>query len=180
PDESRGEKNFRAGASMKSAARIIKTETTALPKALFQKSALNRTWIIFLIFVLTNSLLSYSSLGLQTKLWIGFLGLLLPFLAALTAPPARDSTPLHSREFLPPVPRWIWVLIGVTALGVRFYRLTTLSAWPTPDDGVNCSFSLGLNEGLYRKFFLSDAQVPVGSFWVLSLFYHLFPPSLFS
>src|SRR5580692_3964026 len=119
-------------------------------------------WLYFSIFLVANSLLSYFHL----PLWLhwGALGggLLLPFMAAwITYRPAgKPVESLFQAEFLPPISGWVLVFLGLSALFIRFYRLTSLAYWPRFDEGVTDYYALHVMEKGIDRFFFTNSQVP--------------------
>lgn len=93
----------------------------------FGRSILNRKirlspWVLFLVFLVSNALLSYSDFSLTAKFWIGTAGILLPLITALGSayedrhpkPPAR---PPDLPAFFPDrtgtaPPPWLWAFFG--------------------------------------------------------------------
>ncbi len=139
-------------------------------------------WIYFFIFLTANTLLSYFTFSTETNLWIGFLGLALPFgLAWWTNRSSGDShTPLYQIEFFKKIPIWVWLLIGAAAIFFRFYKLTTLSAWPTFDEGMFGFTAIQMNQKGVDRLFYMFSDIPVFYPWFLSLVFKLFGPSLFN
>jgi hypothetical protein len=137
-------------------------------------------WVYFLFFLLNNILLSCFTLSLQVKLWVLLLGLALPFGLGLFVrrPLADHPDNLMTLEFLPPIRTWIWVLLGVFALFVRFYKLTSLSVWPNGDEGsvIYVIFQM-MRNGVERFFYVSQ-QIPPFYPWWLNIQFKLWGPSL--
>ncbi|HTA77358.1 MAG TPA: glycosyltransferase family 39 protein [bacterium] len=139
-------------------------------------------WIYFFIFLTANTLLSYFTFSTETNLWIGFLGLALPFgLAWWTNRSSPDSnTPLYQIEFFKKIPLWVWLLIGAGAVFFRFYKLTTLSAWPIYDEGMVSFCALQIAQKGVHHLFYMFSQIPFFYLWVLGSAFKLFGPSLFN
>src|ERR1051325_9833898 len=97
----------------------------AMPTPIFYKNLLN-PWVYFSVFLASNSLLSYFPLPLGAKIAVGLIGLLLPFLLALTTAPAlsKPAPPPYRLEFLPAIPWWVWLGLGGLAVFARFYQFT--------------------------------------------------------
>jgi hypothetical protein len=111
--------------------------------------------------------------------WIVVLTLIafvLPF-AWLLKNPFPDS---QSEEVLPSVSSWLWLVLGLAACFLRFYRLTTLSTWPLSDEGVHAALALDLFKTGKFHFFYTVAQFPPFFIWFLAAFFKVFPPSLFA
>ncbi len=135
-------------------------------------------WAYFLVFLVSNILLSYFPLSPGAKLGVGFLGILFPFLLALRFLPAPEPAVLFQKEFLPPLPAWVWVLLGACAVFVRFYKLTALSVWPFYDDGLWGWLAVRFNQqglGLFPE----GANFPAGYAWGLAFLFRWLKPSLF-
>src|SRR5258708_13432440 len=92
--------------------------------------------MLFGLFLLSNSILSYAPWSLEIKLWLGLFGLLLPaVLAILGAINSKQSgKPLDQREFLPVIPPWGWIIVAILAIAARLTQLTTLFVWPNFDE----------------------------------------------
>ena len=143
-------------------------------------------WVLFGIFLSSNTLLSYFPWPNPVKLWVGVFGLLIPFLLAcwdLTQ--KRDGsvpTPLSPfrDEFLPE--GWFkwggWFL--TLAMVLRFWQLTTLSVWPLDDDGLVGSISQGMVEGEPLRLFHAYNSIPPFTFMGLAFFFRILGISLFS
>ena len=134
-------------------------------------------WICFSLLVGSNLVLAYVPAGMETKLWLGLLGLVLPliFLARKLRP--ED----HSRpeaEPLPPPPVWVWWAFGVLALVVRFHRLTTLTGWPHYDEGMTGYYAMELSKNPSGRLFYESSQTPPAYLWGLGLFFRIFGVSL--
>ncbi len=136
-------------------------------------------WVLFLAFFPANILLSYFPLSPGAKLWILFLGILLPFSLALRFLPAPETTAPFQKEFLPPLPPWAWVLLAAGAVFIRFYKLTTLSVWPNYDDGLWGFFAINFLHHWDWSPFYQDNSYPSSYAWGLALLFKCFGPSLF-
>ncbi len=139
-------------------------------------------WIYFFIFLISNFLLSYFSLTLRMSFWIGVLGLIFPFLLGLWAyPPSKNlKVPLYQLEFFKKIPLGVWIAIGMLAIFFRFYKLTTLSAWPIYDEGMVGFSALQIAQKGVEHLFYMYSDIPVFYLWVLSLFFKGWGPSLFN
>ncbi len=135
-------------------------------------------WVFFGVFLCANTMLSYFPFSLEAKLWIGFFGILLPFLWALWRPLKRQAGPFFQKEFLPPLPAWVWALLGACVVFLRFYQLTTLSVWPHYDEGVYGYYALQLDKQWSWRLFYGDSCAPPLYVWLLSLFFKIFGVSL--
>ena len=143
-------------------------------------SILSNPWVYFFFFLVSNTLLSFSDLPLNTKPWVVLIGLVLPFLVALAvlARSPGSQLPLYQQEFLPSIPAWIWFGLAGLAIFARFYKLTTLSVWPHGDEGTYIYFALDiLRKGVDRLQY-SYVQLPFFYPWLLSLTFKLGGASL--
>ena len=127
-------------------------------------------------------MLAYIPMSIETKLWLGLLGLALPFgwfgFTRFQKPEENNSEVLV--ELFPKLSPWFFILVLVLSLVPRFFRLTSLSAWPFPDDGLNSFYPMELLGNGRLHFFYSFSQQPPLYYWGLAGFFKLFPPSLFS
>jgi tetratricopeptide (TPR) repeat protein len=140
-----------------------------------------RPWVYFFIFLAANILLSYFSISLELKLWIGLVGLVLPFGLALHQLPSKpNSKTLLQKDFLPPIPFWAWILLGAAAVFVRFYKLTTLSVWPHFDEGFWGYSAIHFYRDWGWHLFYNNNPIPPAYLWELGLFFKWFKPSLFT
>jgi hypothetical protein len=147
-----------------------------------QSQFLFNSWIYFFLFLISNSLLSYFSFTFETTLWICLLGLIFPFILGLWSYKSckNPKVPLHKLEFFKKIPFGIWIIIGILALFFRFYKLTTLSAWPIYDEGMDgfCAMQIA-QKGVHHLFYMFS-DIPVFYPWFLSVVFKLFGPSLFN
>jgi hypothetical protein len=139
-------------------------------------------WMYFFAFLVANSLLSYLPFSLEVKLWIGLTGIILPFGLALTIhqPKNRFKNNFLEKDslFIPRV--WIWLLLGALAVFARFFRLTTLSAWPGYDDSLWGWMALRFLEKEGWHVFYADSNFPAAYAWGLGFFFKCWKPSLFT
>ncbi len=138
-------------------------------------------WVYFLLFGATLALLSFGPFSLPAKTGIGFLGLVLPFLAALILCPSGQTLEISNRrEWLPSAPVWFWILLGGVAVLLRFFDLTTFAAWPHYDEGLTSYYVLDLCRHWQWKLFFGNNQTPPLFLWGLALVYKVGGASLFS
>jgi len=142
----------------------------------------------FLIFLFSNSLLSYFSLSVQSKIWIVLLGVVLPFgLALWSLLEKRLKTGGTFEAFssenlnLPMKFNWFsllfWSFIFFLIL-TRFYHLTTLPFWPMGDEGIFSILSLGLLKKWSWSLIWAEARMEPLLLWGLTFFFKLTGPSL--
>ncbi len=141
----------------------------------------SKSWFfLFLLFLASNSLLSYSKLPWGAKLAVGLLGILFPFLLALRFLPTPQTNGRFQKEFLPSFPAWVWALpVAVLgAAGVRFFGLNSFPGFPLYDEAVNGFYAMDLAEHWNWRFFQSATQLPPLFNWALALGFKAFGPSL--
>lgn len=115
-------------------------------------------WVYFFIFSISDALWAYAPLGPEAKLWILVAGVLLPVLLLFKGPYLFAGTP--DKDILPPASGILIFSILTIAVILRFWKLTTLFAWPDNDEGVTVWAILRLNEHWDWKFFHGFAQFP--------------------
>jgi hypothetical protein len=119
---------------------------------------------------------------MNSKLLAGLWGLVFPLFTLLWSCPSlpQSKGTLFERELFIPVPLWAWLLVITLGIGIRFYKLTSLSTWPMPDDGMSYFYSFELSQKWVWKLFETQTQTPCVFFDTLALFFKIFEPSLFS
>jgi hypothetical protein len=139
-----------------------------------------RPWLFFLVFFISNSLLSYFVLPTGMSLIIGMGGILVPFLFAfwIYQPPISGSSNLFSKEFLPSVPFWFWIALFLLVIFSRFYKLTTLSLWPHYDESLCNYFAYEFSQKWDGRLFYGYNQMPPFFIWIQGCFLRIFHPSL--
>lgn len=82
--------------------------------------------VVFIVFLLTNVLLSYGPLGSYVKILLGLAGILIPlgWLMRQESSPLPDEKPAFEREWFESIPPWIYWAVGLLALIPRFFQLT--------------------------------------------------------
>jgi len=138
--------------------------------------------VVFIVFLLTNVLLSYGPLGSYVKILLGLAGILIPlgWLMRQESSPLPDEKPAFERESFESIPPWIYWAVGLLALIPRFFQLTELSRWLFPDDGYFSYYSSELSKAWSWHFFFTFGQEPLFFNWSLALFFKFFQPSLFT
>lgn len=139
--------------------------------------------LFFLIFAVVNALEAYDpEAGFSAKLWIGFLGLVVPFLFALTTAadkPAASAFP-SKKESLSPIPVWLILVLFMAGIAARIYGLQSLPVWPLWDDGDLSYYAIQLCERWKWQFFFGPANYGPFFTWGQALFFKWLSPSLFS
>ena len=139
-------------------------------------------WAYFLVFLLSNILLSYGTLPLEVQIGTGFLGIVFPFVLAHRNRLSSGSVgkPLFSTEFLTEIPFWTWFSFFMVVLFLRFFRLTTLSCWPHYDEGIQNFEAFLLSRQWEWRLFFSYSQITPAYLWISALWLKLSGPSLFN
>ncbi len=135
-------------------------------------------WPLFLLFGISNCILSYMPLDPWSKVAVLLAGLVAPFGLALKssltgAPPLsgdRDPFPVFS----------LGAILLVLAAGafIRFYRLERLSGWPLLDEGLIGFLAMDQSEKWRWDLFGGMTQIPCLFYWLLGLFFKVLGPSL--
>jgi hypothetical protein len=138
--------------------------------------------LYFPIFTAVNFVLSYSNFGIRAGILIGFFGLMVPLALAISA--SRPISPAEnffsSKDFLDRPPLWLWIALLGLAVFWRFYKLVSLPVWPMWDDAASSFFCVKQFEHWSWAFWYSSEKAGPLYPWIRALFYHIFPPSLFS
>ena len=136
-------------------------------------------WILLGILVAANSLLSFGHLPLVAQWGIGLLGIALPCLAVLWKSQGAPLSSLgHQTDFLEGTPPWVFGLLAVIAISVRFIQLTTLSTWPLIDEGLFGYLATRASEHWEWTLFHTESQAPPLFVWGLGTVFKLLGPSL--
>ncbi len=144
-------------------------------------SFLNQPWVCFCLFLVSNFLLTYFDLPVQSKIIIIFLGLFIPFLAAVVSTRLYSPVPpISSDEGLPSFNFLVVTLLLGLAIFIRFCQLTSLSTWPISDEALSGFFGMYLSQKWKWDFFYSYTHLPPFFFWGLGLFFKCFGVSLTS
>ncbi|HTC20760.1 MAG TPA: glycosyltransferase family 39 protein [bacterium] len=153
------------------------------PFAFLKGSITFRPWVYFPIFLAANSLLSYFLIPFQAALWVGLVGLLLPFglglcLALEDRLGGGAKIPFEGEGLkLPP---GFWVLFTFALFFTRFYRLTTLPFWPLTDEGIFFSMASDQSHHWTWRLLWGEIQFEPLMVWLLAGVFKLISPSLFS
>ncbi len=136
-------------------------------------------WVYLFLFLISNTLISYSPLPLDAKLILGLVGIALPLYIALrTLASSRNEKPgyLSDLKFLIPV--WLWA-IGLFALAfLRFYKLETFPLWPNLDEGWIGTLAIELSKQWTWRFFYTFGEAPPLTIWSVACLFKLgFSPS---
>jgi 4-amino-4-deoxy-L-arabinose transferase-like glycosyltransferase len=137
-------------------------------------------WFYFWILAISNLFLSYFPLSMEVKFLIGLAGILIPLWALFKNHSLASSTSPKNEEFLSSPPSWLWGLLLLLALGLRFYKLTTLSVWPLYDEGMYGYYASELSKDWSWKFLYGSSQAPPLYLWFLAWIFKVFGVSLFS
>ncbi len=153
-------------------------------KPAFDFTNLDRPWVCFFLFSLSNALLAYASWSLTTKLLIAFYGLLLPAALFLWGRRTLAVQNVHNSEFprtesglLSPPARVLWWIFGVLFLFTRFYRIDSNPVWPIKDVGHFGILGLSLSQKWDWRLLWGEFQAEPLYLWGLGLFLKIFAPS---
>ena len=147
-------------------------------------------WAYFGIFLVSNTLISYFTLSLTVKLWIGLFGLLLPFSFALwtilgspvpvkTSSSEKDWASTLSPSWGNP-PKVLWLLFILFLGFTRFHNLLSLPFWPNSDEGIFSYLALGQIRDWRWDLLWSHNRLEPLFIWLLGGFFKIFQPSLLS
>ncbi len=144
-------------------------------------------WFYFWIFLSSNILLSYFSFSFSIRLWVGFLGLIIPFSIALwtvlkirwkskSMMPYSLSFPdfPFTHNILSP---WLWFSFAFFLLFSRFYKLTTVPFWPISDEGTFAMFAMSLQKKWNWSLLWGEFRMEPLLTWSLGEFFRIFGPS---
>jgi hypothetical protein len=141
------------------------------------------SWLYFLIFFSSLSLLSYFQLSIETQLWVGFLGLILPLGIGIIFSVQNRKKSNFIDLSLPegfPLPFWLIALFLALFIFVRFYRLTTVPFWPVSDESVFTTLAFDLTKKWDWTLLRTDGQMEPLLLWLLSFWFKITNPSLLS
>jgi hypothetical protein len=136
-------------------------------------------WIVFIISLLTNSVLSFYRFSPMTAIFIGVALLAVPF-AWLGVSGKFRSDDRVLRMDMGDVPGSLVVLLALGAILARLWQLTSLSGWPLADEGINAFFSMELLKSWNWKPLIGVSQHPAAFNWGEALVFKCLGPSLFS
>ncbi len=141
------------------------------------------SWLYFLIFFSSLSLLSYFQLSIETQLWVCFSGLILPLgigiLFSLQNRKKSNLIDLFRSDGLS-LPFW-WIAIFLALfIFIRFYRLTTVPFWPISDESVFSTLALDLTKKWDWTLLRTDGQMEPLLLWLLSFWFKIMNPSILS
>lgn len=141
-------------------------------------SYLKNPWVYFLVFVAGNTLLSYFDLPVPVQVCVGIVALVLPsvLLLAIAGRSGTDRSPWE-QEFLPAIPKAVWLGLAFLAIAIRCYHLGTLMAWPHYDEGIYGYYGLKVQRIGVDRFFYADSHVPPLYFILLTRLFDWMGPS---
>lgn len=129
---------------------------------------------MFFWLLILHTLLSYSSLPAQIKLWL-FLAGWGPALAFLLIRPGPPGTPNsrgeNSKTFV--WPAWLVGLVVLAALGLRLGLQVRFINWPIYDEMINGYFAMRLNQHWDWHLFFFWTQLPPLLIWLLALMFKI-------
>ena len=133
---------------------------------------------MFCVFLVSNIFISYASISIEKRIALGIFGILAPFCLSFFQKKTDKKISLHSDDFPSPIPFWTIIIFSTAALFVRFWKLTTLSAWPHYDEGLWGFFALKVFQGWGWHLFYAGNPYPSAYIWILGIWFHWFNPSL--
>jgi hypothetical protein len=139
-------------------------------------------WVCFLIFGITNILLSYFPFSLESRLFLLILGFSLPMFLSILASSSHEKKEklFEDLNLSFSVPLWGWMIFFIFALFLRLSHLTSMTQWPLYDEGMFAHFGLQLSQSWSFQPFYGPSQVPCLYFWILALAFKILGPSLSS
>ena len=151
--------------------------TAKKPPALFENPIL-----LFTLLALSSAILCYLPLDRPLKALVlcsGVLGPLFISLISILNRPCENQTLLRQGNPSPPFP-WLWVVPIALGIGLRLYRLTSLSLWPLWDESYFFSSAMDLCEKWNWGFFYTANHYPPLMIWALAFFFKASHASLTS
>ncbi len=70
---------------------------------------------------------------------------------------------------------WLWALVGIAALALRFWRLKSFIGFPLLDEGTNAYYALKLDESWNWRPFFFTTQLPPFYIWLLAAGFKIEP-----
>lgn len=147
---------------------------------LFERYSYGRhPWTTFLLVFLFNVLLSYfRPSGAWPALFLA-LGLAAVGLSAFLQPGGdRGGGFLLNREVLPLAPSWVGALLVPVFGFLLFYYPPGLGSWPRPDEGMTSICAMALSKKWDWRFYYHFSQNLPLYYWIMAVYYRIFPPSL--
>lgn len=122
-------------------------------------------WTLFFILLAVNLPLAYSSLSILSKLWLAAAGSIAVLVLLFLRRQAPSAPRALQQEFLPALPLGAWLLALGPGLLLRFYKLTSLSTWPNPDEALSASIAFHISRHWDWHFFYTYTQIPFPYLW---------------
>jgi hypothetical protein len=139
------------------------------------------SWLYFILFFISLSLLSYGQLSLENQLWIGLFGLILPLGMGITLSLQNRQKSGFKNLLIQdsmPIPFWLVALCFVLFIFFRFYRLTTVPFWPISDESVFTTLAFDLTQKWDWTLIRTDGQMEPLLLWLLSFLFKIMNPSI--
>ena len=131
-------------------------------------------FIIYGFFVVSCALISYVTIDLIGKMWIGLFGIGLPFIVRIFFfKPPSDTNSLWEREWLAFPSPIVIAIFGLVAIGLRLFEAFDFIRWPLFDETVNAYYALGLDQHWSWTPFFFYSQLPPLFIWLLLILYKL-------
>jgi hypothetical protein len=139
----------------------------------FKFSTSFNLWFYFFIFLIVDSYLSYVPAS-NTEKWLVFLaGILTPLSLIIFSKPPIKKENIFQKEQFEKSTYGVWIVLGFLLAGLRFWKLTTLFAWPTGDEATIGMLAIGLIRHWNWHFFHGFAQLPFSFHWICAFFYQI-------
>ncbi len=132
--------------------------------------------LAFLLFLVSNALLSFSTLSPLAKSWIVVGGILLPFAVLIGV--HRQAPPWSLAQNTVGKIEWL-VLLGLVAL-TRLVFLESFFPWPGGDEGLHGFLALGLIPEWKWDFFYTCGEHPPLLIWLLAFLIRATQDTFFS
>ncbi len=137
-------------------------------------------WSSFLLLTGALASFSYFTLTPSAEIWIIFIGFGLPagLLILVFKKEKNKFFAVTGGETIPFFSPWVFFLLGILAVGLRFYKLTTLSHWPLRDEGIFGYYAVHLSETWNGSLTQGLNHLPTPFTWVHAVLFKLFGSSL--
>jgi hypothetical protein len=134
--------------------------------------------VIFLLLTTVNAFLAYGRQQVLLNIGIGLAGLAI--LWTLFRPLNRNNLQARGDVYKNDPAPWLLAAVLLAGIFLRFFKLTSLSAWPLWDEASNSFLAIELAENWRWQFLFSSEQTSPLQHWLQALFYKCVEPGLFS
>jgi hypothetical protein len=144
---------------------------------------LNNRWFWWGIFFLWNLCLDYIPLNPSARPALTILALAFPFFMGwehFRQSSGLEKKPLSQKEVLDS-PQWVsWLILGIVAVGLRFWHLESFNRWPTLDEALFGLKAFELSHHWDGHLFFGFGQESISLPWLCSLTYRFSHSVFFS